>query len=69
MCAYVTAFKKSNGTKDVTPIEGWISKMKLVKVGGVLDADQYPGDESTVWAGRDPLGVLTGDANAGCKGH
>jgi transcriptional regulator with XRE-family HTH domain len=69
LCAYVTAFKKSNGVKDVTPVEGWISKMKLMKLSGALNADLYPGDESTVWAGRDLLGVFTGDANACCEVH
>jgi hypothetical protein len=62
--AYVVAFRKSQGTIDTTPVEGWFSKMRLLKLHGAVDANQYPGDESTVWTGRDPLGILCGDANA-----
>lgn len=63
MCSYVVAFQRARGVKDMTPVEGWLSKMKLLKLRGVVDANQYPGDESTVWTGRDPLGILCGDAN------
>lgn len=64
LTSYVVAFQKSRGVKDTTPVEGWFSKMKLLKLHGVADANQYPGDESTVWTGRDPLGILCGDASA-----
>jgi transcriptional regulator with XRE-family HTH domain len=62
-CSYVVAFQRSKGVKDTTPVEGWLSKMRLLKLRGVVDANQYPGDESTVWTGRDALGILCGDAS------
>jgi hypothetical protein len=63
LTSYIVAFQKSRGVKDTTPITGWFSMMKLLKLHGVADANQFPGDESTVWIGRDPLGILCGDAN------
>jgi len=64
LCSYVVAFQKSKGVKDTTPVEGWVSKMRLLKLSGVVDANQYPGDERTVWTGRDALGILCGAASA-----
>jgi transcriptional regulator with XRE-family HTH domain len=64
LTSYIVAFQKSPGLKDTTPVEGWFSKMRLLKLHGVADANQYPGDESTVWTGRDALGILCGDASA-----
>jgi DNA-binding XRE family transcriptional regulator len=63
-CSYVAVFQKLRGLKDTTPVEGWVSKMRLLKLAGVFDANQFPGDESTVWTGRDLLGILCGDASA-----
>jgi transcriptional regulator with XRE-family HTH domain len=64
LTSYIVAFQKSQGLKDTTPVEGWFSKMRLLKLHGVADANQYPGDESTLWTGRDALGILCGDASA-----
>jgi hypothetical protein len=63
LTSYVVAFQKSRGVKDTTPVKGWLSLMKLLKLHGVADANQFPGDETTAWIGRDPLGILSGDAN------
>jgi hypothetical protein len=49
---------------DTTPVKGWFSRMKLLKLHGAADANQFPGDERTVWTGNDPLGILCGDASA-----
>jgi hypothetical protein len=64
LTSYVVAFEKPRGVKDTTPVEGWFPKMKLLQLHGVADANQFPGDESTVWTGNDPLGILCGDASA-----
>lgn len=64
LTSYLVAFQESRGVKDTTPVEGWLSKMKLLKLHGVVDVNQCPGDEGTVWTGRDPLGILCGDADA-----
>ncbi len=64
LTSYVVAFQKSQGVKDTTPVNGWFSKKRLLKLHGVVEANQFPGDESTVWVGNDPLGILCGDVNA-----
>jgi hypothetical protein len=64
LTSYVVAFQKSPGVIYTTPVKGWFSKMRLLKLHGAAGASQFPGDESTVWTGNDPLGILSGDANA-----
>lgn len=64
LTSYIVAFQKSPGVIDTTPVNGWFSKMRLLKLHGAADATQFPGDESTVWTGNDPLGILCGDVNA-----
>lgn len=61
LTSYVVAFQKSPGKIDTTPVEGWFSKMRLLKLHRAVDANQFPGDESTVWTGNDPLGILCGE--------
>ena len=64
LTSYVVAFQKSPGVIDTTPVKGWFSKMRLLKLHGAVDATQLPGDESTVWTGNDPLGIFCGDVSA-----
>jgi transcriptional regulator with XRE-family HTH domain len=64
LTSYIVAFQKSPGMIDTTPVKGWFSRMKLLKLHGAADAKQFPGDERTVWTGNDPLGILCGDASA-----
>jgi hypothetical protein len=63
LTSYVVAFQKSPGVIYTTPVKGWFSKMRLLKLHGAADASQFPGCESIVWTGNDPLGILSGDAN------
>ena len=52
---------------ETTPVKGWFSKMRLLWLHGASDANQFPGDESPVWTGNDPLGNLCGDASVKTK--
>jgi hypothetical protein len=63
LTSYVVGFQKSRGVRDMTPVKGWFPKMKLLQLHGVAGSNEFPGDERTVWTGRDPLGILCGDAS------
>lgn len=67
LTSYVVAFQRSRGVRDMTPVEGWFPKMKLLQLHGVAGANEFPGDENTAWTGRDPLGILCGDGSTDPK--